>query len=61
MDITETPRSVTAKRLTPPQYQRRVSVAAGDKFHVNENTFCWAQITAENTNLNEKSLLPRII
>ena len=64
MDITETPppRSVTAKRLNPPpQYQRRVSVAAGDKCHVNENTFCRAQITAEVTNFNEKLLLPHII
>ena len=29
------------------------SVAVGDKFHVNENIFCRAQITAEITNLNE--------
>ena len=36
-------------------------VAVGDKFHVNENIFCRAQITAEITNLNEKLLLPSII
>ena len=36
-------------------------VAVGDKFHVNENIFCRAQITAEITNLNEKLFLPSII
>ena len=62
MDITETlPLSNGEKVNTPPQYQRWVSVAAGDRFHVNENTFCRAQITAEITNLNEKLLLPSII
>ena len=29
------------------------SVAVGDNFHVNENIFCRAQITAEITNFNE--------
>ena len=63
MDIAETPPPLSngEKVDTPPQYQRRVSVAAGDKFQVNENTFCWTQITAEIKNLNEKLLLPRII
>ena len=62
MDITETPPLSNGEKVnTPPQHQRRVSVAAGDKFHVNENTFCRTQITAEVTNLNEKLLLPRII
>ena len=31
-------------------------VAVGDKFHVKENIFCRAQLTAEITNLNEKLL-----
>ena len=56
MDITETPPPALSngEKVNTPQNQRSVSVAAGDKFHVIENTFCRAQITAEITNLNEK-------